>query len=129
MQRDDPAARLVVALERCDDLAMASILDPHARMVVDSGDRAGGELRGRARVMRALKDLLMRHPDASLQVVHVNGGPGLALRRRNGWVVGVLGIDVGSGADGMAGDSIDRLWLSTAPGKLAHWNRPRPVID
>lgn len=123
MRRDDLAARLVVALERHDDLAQASILNPDVRMVVDSGDGTGGELRGRARVTRALEDLLMRHPDASLLTVHVNGGPGLALRRRDGWVVGVLGIEVG------AGDAIDRLWLSTAPGKLAHWNRRRPAVD
>lgn len=133
MQRDDLAARLVVALERLDDLAQASILSPDVRMVVDSGDGTGGELRGRARVTRALEDLLMRHPDASLLTVHVNGGPGLALRRRDGRVVGVLGIEVGTGevgTDGVgAGDAIDRLWLSTAPGKLAHWNRRRPAVD
>lgn len=129
MQRDDLAARLVVALERRDDLALASILNLDARMVVDSGDHAGVELRGLARVTRALEDLLMRHPDASLLTVHVNGGPGLALRRRDGWVVGVLGIDVGTGGGAGVSDSIDRLWLSTAPGKLAHWNRRRPAVD
>ena len=120
MSRDDLAARLLVALERCDDLALTSALNPDARMVVDAGDETGGELEGRARVIRALKELITRHPDAALETVHANGRPALALRRPSGDVVGVLAID--------ADAAIDSLWLTTAHAKLAHWNRRRPDI-
>lgn len=118
MPRDDLAARLLVALEESDDLALASVLNPEVRMVVDAGDESGAELRGRARVMGVLRQRLARHPDASLHTVHANGAPGLALRRHDGEVIGVLSID--------ASDVIDELWLSMAPRKLAHWNRRRP---
>jgi len=123
VRRDDPAARLLVALEGHDDVALASVLNPDARMVVDTGDESGGEVRGRARVARALTGLPALHPDASFEVVHVNGRPGLALRRGDGEVVGVLALDLGPD------DTIRRLWLSTAQGKLAHWNRRRPDIE
>ena len=148
MRRDDPAARLLVALEGHDDVALASVLNPDARMVVDAGDESGGEVRGRARVIRALSERLSTHPDASLEAVHVNGGPGLALRRRDGEVIGVLCLEVGEvdevggvgeagkvGEVGEVGDvragapRVEALWLTTAPGKLAHWNRRRPDID
>jgi hypothetical protein len=115
---DALAARLLVALEEWDDLALASVLNPDVRMLIDTGDETGAELRGRARVIRVLGQRLARHPDASLHAVHVNGAPGLALRRHDGEVIGVLSID--------ATQSIDELWLSTAPRKLAHWNRRRP---
>lgn len=121
MPRDDLAARLLVALEKWDDLALASVLNPDVHMLIDAGDETGAELRGRARVIRVLRQRLATHPDASLQTVHVNGAPGLALRRHDGEVIGVLSID--------ATESIDELWLSTARGKLAHWNRRRPVVD
>jgi hypothetical protein len=126
VSRNDLAARLLVALERCDDLALASALNPDARMVVDAGDETGGELEGRAGVIRSLKELLTRHPDAALDDVHANGRPALALRRHGGEVVGVLAID----ADADAGDNaaIHTLWLTTAHAKLAHWNRRRPMI-
>ncbi|MDQ0574256.1 hypothetical protein [Agromyces albus] len=120
MERDDVASRLVAALERGDELALASLLNPEVRLLVDTGDETGGEQRGRARVIRTLTTRLARHPDAALLTVRTNGGPGLALRRRDGEVVGVLGI--GTGLDG----SIVELWLSTATRKLAHWNRRRP---
>jgi hypothetical protein len=123
VRRDDPAARLLVALERRDDLALASVLNLDARMVVDSGDESGGEVRGRMRVARVLTGLPTTHPDASFEVVHVNGRPGLALRRRNGEVVGVLALQP------VPCGTIRELWLSTAPGKLAHWNRRRPDIE
>jgi hypothetical protein len=113
----DPAARLLVALDPWDDLALASLLSTEARMVVDTGDDTGGELRGRARVMRALRERLATHPDASLHSVHVNGRTGLALYGVDGEVLGVLSID--------GTDTIETLWLSTAPGKLAQWNRRR----
>lgn len=119
--RHDTAARLLVALERWDDVALASVLNGDVRLVVDSGDETGGEFLGRVRVIRALRDELTRHADATLGVVHVNGRAGLALRRRDGQVVGVLSID--------GARTIETLWLSTAPRKLAAWNRRRPEID
>ena len=122
MPRDDLAARLLVALDEWDDFALASVLNPDVRMVIDAGDETGADLRGRARVIRVLRQRLATHPDASLHAVHVNGAPGLALRRFDGMVIGVLSI----GLD--LGGSIDELWLSTAPGKLAHWNRRRPAV-
>ena len=123
MRRDDPAARLLAALGGRDDLALASVLNPDARLVVDAGDESGEEVRGRARVARSLFGLTTRHPDASFEVVHVNGCPGLALRRRTGEVVGVLALDLAPD------DTIRELWLSSAPGKLVHWNRRRPDIE
>ncbi|HEY6799378.1 MAG TPA: hypothetical protein VI121_01950 [Agromyces sp.] len=122
MSRDDVAARLLIALERCDDLALAGALHPDARMVVDAGDKTGGELEGRARVIRRLKELLTRHPDAALEAAHANGRPALALRRRqSGEVIGVLAMDADAAAHS--------LWLTTAPAKLVNWNRRRPEIE
>ena len=115
MPRYDLAARLRAALEHGDELALAGALNRDVSMVVDSGDEAGGELRGRAQVIRSLRDQLALHPDASFHTAHVNGRPGLALRRLNGDVVGVLSVD-GEGA-------VERLWLCTSPMKLRSWNR------
>jgi hypothetical protein len=121
VQPDALVASLLAALERRDDLAQATLIHPDCSLVVDTGDPGGGELRGRAHVSRALDDLRVRHPDAAFATVHVNGGPGLALRHRDGTVVGVLVVD--AGRDG----TIRELWLSASPGKLAHWNRRRPA--
>ncbi|MEV1131253.1 hypothetical protein [Agromyces sp. NPDC049794] len=129
MPRDDFAARLLLALELRDERALASLLNPDVAMVADTGDPTGAELRGRARVARALLGLRMPHPDASLEIVHVNGGPGLAVRGHDGIVVGVLVIDVDPSREPDGGNSIDRLWLTAAPGKLAHWNRRRPTVE
>ena len=115
----DLATRLRAALDRGDELALASALHRDAFMVVDSGDEAGGELRGRGSVIRGLHDQSALHSDASWFAVHVNGQAGLALRRLNGEVVGVLGID-GSAA-------IVSLWLCTSSLKLATWNRRDPT--
>ncbi|MRG60389.1 hypothetical protein GE115_11010 [Agromyces sp. CFH 90414] len=117
----DLPARLRAALNHGDELTLASILHRDARMVADSGDDAGGELSGRARIIHAFDDLKRQHPDASFSTVHVNGQPGLSLRRRNGEVVAVLGID--------GTTAIVRLWLCTSSLKLAGWNRRRPDID
>lgn len=117
----DLAARLRAALDHGDELALAGVLHRDASMVIDSGDEAGGELSGRGRVIRVLRDRQARHPDASWFTVHVNGQAGLALRRRNGEVVGVLSVD--------GTTAIAKLWLSTSPLKLAGWNRRRPDID
>jgi hypothetical protein len=121
VQPDVLVACLLAALERRDDLAQADLIHPDCSIVVDTGDPAGGELRGRAHVARALDGLQAGHPDAAFSTVHVNGGPGLALRRHDGTIVGVLVVDVGP--DG----TIRELWLSAAPAKLAHWNRRRPA--
>lgn len=120
MPRYDLAARLRAALEHGDELALAGALTRDVSMVVDSGDETGGELHGRARVIRSLRDQLALHPDASFHTAHVNGRPGLTLRRLNGDVVGVLGVD-GEGA-------IERLWLCTSAAKLRSWNR-RPLPE
>lgn len=114
----DPAARLLAALQAGDELAVTGCLHRDVRLVVDTGDETGCEIRGRGRVGRALLERLTSRPDASIEPSHVNGGPGLVLRRADGEVIGTLGID--------AGDAIDALWLSTAPAKLAHWNGRRP---
>ncbi|TYL52931.1 hypothetical protein [Agromyces mariniharenae] len=121
MQPDALVAGLLAALERRDDLAEAGLLDPDCRIVVDTGDPSGAELRGRVHVASALDDLRVRHPDAAFATVHVNGAPGLALRSHDGTVVGVLVVDLGR--DG----TIRELWLSAAPGKLVHWNARRPA--
>lgn len=118
MPRDDVAARLRRALDGRDDLALAGLLDPRVRLVVDTGDASGGEHHGRAAVTRALLAGLASATDASLESVRTNGGPGLALRDRDGVVRAVLGIGVA--------DEIVELWLCAAPDKLTAWNRRRP---
>ena len=119
MPQYDLAARLRAALEHGDEVALAGALNRDVSMVVDSGDKAGGELRGRAQVIRSLRDQLASHPDASCHTAQVNGRPGLTLRRLNGDVVGVLSVDGES--------AIERLWLCTSPVKLTSWNRrPEP---
>lgn len=117
----DLAARLRAALDHGDELALTGALHRDACMVIDSGDDAGGELRGRAHVIRRLQDQPAQHPDAAWITVHVNGQAGLALRRLNGEVIAVLSIDGTS--------AIAKLWLSTSALKLAAWNRRRPEID
>jgi hypothetical protein len=117
----DLAARLRAALDHGDELALAGALHHDASMVVDSGDEGGGEMRGRVRVIRELRSHQLRHPDAAWFTVHVNGQAGLALRRLNGEVVGVLSID--------GTTAIARLWLCSSPLKLAGWNRRRPEAD
>lgn len=121
MPQYDLAARLRAALDHGDELALAGALHRDACMVVDSGDPAGGELRGRAHVIRGLHDQLAWHPDASWFTVQVNGQAGLVLRRLNGEVVGVLSVD--------GTTSIAKLWLCTSARKLASWNRRRPEAD
>ncbi|WP_448808810.1 hypothetical protein [Agromyces bauzanensis] len=122
MPRDDLAARLLTALERADEVALASLLDPDVALVVDTGDHAGGDLHGRAHVIRSLLGFRMQHPDASLDTVHVNGGPGVAVRAPDGPVVGILALDADLDRGPHGGARIGRLWLITAPRKLAHWN-------
>lgn len=117
----DLAARLRAALDHGDDFAIAGTLHRDACLVVDSGDEAGGELRGRGRVIRELHRHRTRHPDASWFTVHVNGQAGLALRRPCGEVVGVLSIH--------GTTAVERLWLCTSPRKLAGWNRRRPDLE
>ncbi|GAA1824686.1 hypothetical protein [Agromyces salentinus] len=121
MPQADLPARLRAALHHGDELALASVLHHDVSLVADSGDDSGGELRGRARVIRAFHELQRRHPDASFRTAHVNGQPGLTFRRRTGQVVAVLGVD--------GRTAIVRLWLCTAPPKLAGWNRHRPEAD
>ena len=133
MRPDDLAARLLVALDQRDDVALAGVLNPLARLIVDTGDETGGDERGRARVIRVLRERLATHPDAALETAHVNGGPGLALRRRDGEVIGVLCLEVAETNEPDVrhsdGPHVDAVWLTTAPSKLAHWNRRRPDID
>jgi hypothetical protein len=117
----DLPARLRAALHHGDELALASVLDHDVFLVTDSGDESGGELRGRARVIRAFHELQRRHPDASFCTAHVNGQPGLTLRRPDGRVVAVLSVD--------GTTVILRLWLCASPPKLAGWNRPRLEAD
>lgn len=116
MRHDVCAARLRSALQQGDDLALASVLNPEIHLCIDAGDETGGEVRGRARVIRVLRERLANRPDAAIEAAHVNGVPGLALRGADGQVLGVLSFDLG-------GSTIDRLWLTTSAGKLAHWNR------
>lgn len=135
MPRESIAAGLLVALDRDDDIALASLLSPDVRLAVDTdapsspSGPSSGELRGRADVMRELRALRERLPDAALETVEVNGCPGLALRHRDGGVVGVLAIDAGAGSTGTekaGAERITGLWLTMAPAKLAHWNRRHP---
>lgn len=123
MRREDAAARLLAALRDGDELALTGVLDPVARLVVDTGDATGGEVHGRASVIRSLLARLASRADAVLEPVRANGAPGIALRHADGVVLAVLGVDADPGG------TITRLWLSAAPAKLRHWNRPRPSRD
>lgn len=117
MRRDDIAALLLRALDRHDESALDRLLDSGVRLTIDAGDWTGGTRTGRLAVRRALEALLARHRDAALHVVQVNGAPGLALRRPDGDVVAVMILRTGwRGA-------IAEAWLTTAPDKLARWNR------
>ena len=116
MPPEGAAARLLLALEANDDVALAGLLDAEARLTIDAGDASGGVRTGRAAVTRALRGQLSRHPDVTLQVVHVNGAPGLAIRRPGGDITGLVSLRTG-----WRGRIIE-LWITTAPGKLARWN-------
>jgi hypothetical protein len=113
---DTAAARLLLALDAHDDEALANLLDSEVTLTIDAGDPTGGERRGRGAVTRALMGQVARHPDATTQVVHVNGAPGVAIRRPDGDVIGLISLRTG-----WRGGILD-LWLTTAPGKLARWN-------
>ena len=113
----DAADRLLRALDAHDEIALAGVLDSGVRLTIDAGDASGGERTGRAGVTRALVAQLARHPDGTLQVVHVNGAPGLAIRRPDGDVTGLISLRTGWRG------RIVELWITTAPSKLAHWNR------
>lgn len=123
MSPDDVVARLILALDHGDEVALARLLHPDVAIVVDTGDRAGGETRGRARVVGWLIAFRMAQADASLEAVHLNGEPGIAARRSDGAVVGALVIGVADRG------GVHRLWLVTASGKLAHWSRLRPLAE
>jgi hypothetical protein len=117
----DLARRLGDALASDDAVALAELMSRTVRLVIDSGDHSGGEWRGRELVITVLRDRYRYHRDASLQLVHVNGAPGLALHRADdGVIVGVLAI----GSRGRGG-RITELWLAMAPQKLLSWNRRR----
>ena len=117
MRRDDIAALLLRALDHHDESALDRLLDSGVRLTIDAGDWTGGIRTGRDAVRRALAAFIARHRDAALHVVRVNGAPGLALRRPDGDVLGVVILRTGwRGA-------IVELWLTTAPDKLARWNR------
>jgi len=140
VRRDGAAAALLAALRAGDDVALARLLDADARLTVDTGDRGGGSVRGRARVVRALERLLAGRADAALEPAEVNGSPGLALRGADHAVTAVLALEVADGDDG-GGDGTDgtdgsvvELWLQSAPAKLERWNRDgaapgHPVTD
>ena len=129
MRHDDVAARLLLAVRQGDELALASVLSPEVDLFIDSGDGTGGEQRGRARVIRVLVERLARQADVAIELAHVNGGPGLALRRRDGRVIAVLCFDAGGDPAGASGSGpVVRLWLTTAPGKLEHWNGTHPHV-
>lgn len=115
--REQPAVRLLHALEQTDELAVLALLHPAVRLTIDAADRTGGRAQGRASVAGILAERLTRHPDASLEPADVNGEPGLALRRSDGVVTAVLGLATDPR------DRVTELWLSTAPAKLTHWNR------
>jgi hypothetical protein len=117
--REHVGERLLAALRDRDDVALARLLDAEARLTVDTGDHGGGSVRGRARVIRTLDRLLVDRPGTTLDAIEVNGCPGLALRRDDGTVIGVLALEV----DADAGGTIGQLWLQAAPEKLGSWNR------
>ncbi|MGR0220133.1 hypothetical protein [Agromyces sp. ZXT2-6] len=117
MRPDTAAARLLLALDAPDDVTIANLLDAEVRLTIDTGDPTGGRRIGRSQVVRALQAQIERQPDAALQVVHVNGAPGVAIRRPDGEVSGLISLRTGWRG------SIVELWLTTAPVKLARWNR------
>jgi len=119
VSRRDPVDRLLAALQSGDDLALSGCLHRDVRLVVDAGDETGCELRGRADVVRELRERLTTRPDASLLASHVNGKPGMVLCGDDHVVVGALAVDAEA-------SGIHALWLSVAPGKLAHWNSRTP---
>ena len=119
MRRDDVIARLLNALHTGDELALASLLDENARMIIDTNDSTGGVVSGRLPCASRLHRLQRSFPDAAFVAVQVNGEPGLALRSPDGFDFAVVGVAQKS--DGL----ISRLWLSAAPQKLEFWNRQR----
>ncbi|QAY72562.1 hypothetical protein ET445_03580 [Agromyces protaetiae] len=119
MSREGVASRLLAALRAADDVAYAALVSASVRMVVDSGDAAGGVAAGRAQTAHVFAALLSRHPDASLDTAEANGAPALVLRRPDREAVAVVGLDVDQAG------SITAMWVQTAPDKLARWNRHR----
>ncbi|WP_173923274.1 hypothetical protein [Agromyces sp. Marseille-P2726] len=117
MQREAVVARLLRGLVGGDDLTLAGVLHPSARMLLDTGDGVGGDIHGRADVIRGLRSLLSRHADAAPQTAHVNGSTGLVLRRHDGAVVVVVCLDLD------AAGAIRTVWVTADASRLRHWNR------
>lgn len=117
MVRENPAARLLAALERHDERALRRILNRHVHMVLDSGDATGGLFDGRKQVSAAMRGLCWSTSDHVVTPTQVNGRPGALLRDPNGRVVGVLGFGIGR-------RSITDIWALTAPDKIARWRIP-----
>lgn len=118
MVRDDPAARLLAALERRDGKSLRRTLSRHVHMVLDSGDASGGFFRGRKQVSTAMMGLCWSTAEHSVTPTEVNGRPGALLQDPHGRVVGVLGF-------GLSRRSITDIWALTAPDKIARWRARR----
>lgn len=119
MPRDDVIGRLLNALHTGDDLALTSLLDNNARMIIDTNDDTGGVVTGRLPCASRLHDLQKSFPDATFVAVQVNGEPGLALRSPDGFDSAVVSVAH------KRGGLITALWLFAAPQKLEFWNRQR----
>lgn len=118
MVRENPAARLLAALERRDGRALRRVLSRRVRLVLDSGDASGGVFEGRTRVADAMSGLCWSPPCHVVDTAEVNGRHGAVLRDAEGRVVGVLGL-------GARGRTITDIWATTAPDKIARWRGPR----
>jgi RNA polymerase sigma-70 factor (ECF subfamily) len=113
-QRRDVTSRFLAASRAGDLPGLMEVLAPGVELVADSGGRVRAPLlpvRGADRVARFLIAVAGRPlPDQRVEIVELNGGPGIVVRSGDAAAAAVL-LDVDGGR-------VTRIWLVGNPDKL-----------
>jgi len=120
--RSDAAHEAVVsafkaAWETGDMASLIALLDPSAIVTTDGGglvSAAREPIASAEAVAQALLGVRDRQPGLSLEMVQVNGEPGLAARA-DGGTIAVIALDIAAGV-------VRNLWVMRNPEKLRAWN-------
>jgi RNA polymerase sigma-70 factor (TIGR02957 family) len=116
-QRDELAARFFAAVEQGDLAGLEALLAHDVELTGDGGGKVptlARSLRGRSHVARMLiNSVVARHPELSLRLAEVNGGPGALYLDGRQRLIGVVALDI-------AGGQITSISSIVNPDKLRH---------
>jgi RNA polymerase sigma-70 factor (TIGR02957 family) len=116
-QRDELAARFFAAVEQGDLAGLEALLAHDVELTGDGGGKVptlARSLRGRSHVARMLiNSVVARHPELSLRLAEVNGGPGALYLDERQRLIGVVVLDI-------AGGQITSISSIVNPDKLRH---------